>query len=500
VIDRRTSRTVPARVSVTGPDGRSFAPDDAWRHSDEAFDREERKFEFSYFHTPGASEVTVPAGRVTVEATRGLEYGSFSGQVTVPAGGQVAVRIVLDRIADLRSAGFYSGDLHVHMNYAGAYRNTPEHLALQARAEDLAVIENLVVNKEQRVPDIAYFMDRPAPPWTQGALIVHGQEYHTSFWGHTAVLGPRDHFLIPPYASYVNTAASSPHPNNPAIFDMAHRQGALTGYVHPFDVPPDPAKMEEPLTHDLPVGAALGKVDYLEVVGFSDHLATSGVWYRLLNCGLRIPAGAGTDAMADYASLRGPVGLDRVYVKTAGPLDHARFLAGIRAGRTFATNGPLLRFTLGDASPGDEIRLPAGGRTLQAHVTLASIVPVDHLEIIGNGRTIADLTLSGERRTATLSRGVPVTRSGWYLLRAYADRPEHPVLDIYPFGTTSPIYVVVGGEPVRSQDDAAYFLAWIDRLEKATREHKGWNNGAEKEAVLGDIARARAFYLEQVGP
>ena len=38
----------------------------------------------------------------------------------------------------------------------------------------------------------------------------------------------------------------------------------------------------------------------------------------LLNCGLRIPAGAGTDAMANYASLRGPVGLNRVYVEQNG--------------------------------------------------------------------------------------------------------------------------------------------------------------------------------------
>jgi len=500
VVDRRTSRTVPARISVMGPDGRSFAPDDAWRHSDEAFDREERRFEYSYFHSPGASEVTVPAGPVTVEATKGLEYGLFSRRVTVPAGGLAQVRIVLDRIADLPSKGFYGGDLHVHMNYAGTYRNTPAHLALQAMAEDLAVVENLVVNKEQRVPDIAYFMDGPAPPWTKGTLIVHGQEYHTSFWGHTAVLGPKDHFLVPPYASYANTAAASPYPNNPAIFDMAHRQGALTGYVHPFDADPDPGKMEEPLTHDLPVGAALGKADYLEVVGFSDHLATSRVWYRLLNCGLRIPAGAGTDAMADYASLRGPVGVDRVYVKTAVRPDHARFLAGIRAGRTFATNGPLLEFTLADRGPGDEIRLPAGGGALRARVTLNSIVPVDHLEIIGNGRTIAELPLSGDRRSAAVSRDIPVTASGWYLLRAYADRPEHPVLDIYPFGTTSPIYVVVGGGPVRSPGDAAYFLAWIDRLEKAAREHGGWNTAEEKESVLGDLARARAVFLEQAGP
>jgi hypothetical protein len=258
--------------------------------------------------------------------------------------------------------------------------------------------------------------------------------------------------------------------------------------------------MEEPLTHDLPVAAALGKLDYFEVVGFSDHLVTSGVWYRLLNCGFRLPAGAGTDAMANYASLRGPVGVDRVYVKTGARPDHAAWLRGLRAGRTFATNGPLLEFSLGGKAIGDELRLPPGSHTVQARATLRSIVPIDSLQIIGNGRVVADLPLSGERTTATITRSIPITASGWYVLRAYAAHPEHPILDIYPFGTTSPIYVTVGDGKVHSRDDAAYFLSWIDRLEKAAREHKGWNTAAEKEAVLDDFARAREVYLEQVTP
>ncbi len=500
VVDGRTGRTVPARVSVTGPDGRAFAADDSWRHADEAFDRSRSRFEYGYFHTSGASEVVVPAGPVTVEVLRGLEHRPVVRQVMAPPGGAVPVRVTLQRIADLPSLGWFGGDLHVHMNYGGAYRNTPKHLALQGRAEDLAVIENLVVNKEQRVPDISYFPGGPAPALDEGTLVAHGQEYHTSFWGHTGILGPRDYFLMPAYAAYVNTAASSPFPNNPAVFDLAHGQGALTGYVHPFDTPPDPAKMGEALTHDLPVAAALGKVDYFEVVGFSDHLVTSDVWYRLLNCGFRLPAGAGTDAMANYASLRGPVGVDRVYVKTGGRPDHAAWMRGLRAGKTFATNGPLLEFSLGGKGIGDELRLPSGRHTVKARATLRSIVPVDHLQIVGNGRVVADLPLSGERTTATATHGLEIEASGWYVLRAYAEHPAHPILDIYPFGTTSPIYVTVGDGRVRSRDDAGYFLAWIDRLEKSAREHQGWNTAAEKEAVLNDFTRAREVYLEQVTP
>ena len=49
------------------------------------------------------------------------------------------------------------------MNYGGHYRNTPENLARQARAEDLDVVYNLIVNKEERVPDIGYFRAGPRP-------------------------------------------------------------------------------------------------------------------------------------------------------------------------------------------------------------------------------------------------------------------------------------------------------------------------------------------------
>ena len=76
------------------------------------------------------------------------------------------------------------------------------------------------------------------------------------------------------------------------------------------------------------------------------------IWYRLLDCGLQIPAGAGTDAMANYASLRGPVGHEpRVRARRPVPLTREAFLAGLKAGRGVATNGALLHLKVGDASP-----------------------------------------------------------------------------------------------------------------------------------------------------
>ncbi len=501
IVDKASGRAVPARVSVEGPDGRYFAPDDAWRHADDAFDRGERRFEYSYFHTTGASELMAPAGRVRVEITRGPEYRVFRREVALEKGEARTLEASLERIADMRARGWWSGDLHVHMNYGGAYRNDPKRLASMARSEDLHLVENLIVNKEQRVPDIGYFTGKPDPASTDDLLILHDQEFHTSFWGHTGLLGLTENILIPDYAAYVNTAAASLHPPNAVVADLARAQGAVLGYVHPFDREPDPYNPDAPLTHEIPVGAALGKVDYYEAVGFNeDPFATQNVWYRLLNCGFRIPAGAGTDAMANYASLRGPVGINRVYVKLGPRLEYRAFLEGLKAGRTLATNGPLLEFSLGGKEAGAEVRLPAGTHSLEARVTLRSFVPLDHLEIVGNGRVVAELPLSGEGATATATRKIAVERSGWYVARAWSSRAAHPVLDFLPFGTTSPVYVTVGDAPVRSPEDAAYFIAWIDRLVHAARVHPGYNTAAEREEILRLLTDARAVYVERSRP
>ncbi len=488
-------RQVSARVSISSPDGRGYAPNDAWRHADEAFDRAERQFEYPYFHSDGVVDVTVPAGLTHIEVWRGPEYKVRRADVDVPAGRHRLLRVTLERLDNLPRRGWWSGDLHVHMNYGGAYRNTPRHLAFQARAEDLHVVENLIVNKEQRIPDIAYFRTDADPASGPGFVLMHAQEFHTSVWGHMGLLGLRSNYVIPDYVGYPNTAAASLYPNNAAVADLAHAQGGLVGYVHPFDTKPDPADTTEALAYELPVDVALGKVDYLEVMGYSDHLITSEIWYRLLNCGFRLPAGAGTDAFPNFASLRGPPGLARVFVQSGVKLDHRRWLAGLKAGRTFVTNAPLLEFSLGGRGIGAEIRLSAGSHRLSARVGLRSNVPVDHLEIIGNGKVVATIPLRGDRTMAKDSVSIPVTTSGWYVLRAYADRATMPVLDLYPFASTSPIYVQVGDAPVRSTEDAEFFVRWIGRLETVARASTAWNTPAEQALVLRNLADARAVFL-----
>jgi len=499
-VNDESGKPVPTRISVTAVDGRAYAPDDSWMHADDNFNRAERSFEAHYFHSRGKSVVTVPVGRVDIEILRGFEYEFEKRSVDLApqATATLAVRLRPLAIPEEPGTLWASGDVHVHMNYTGTYRNTPQHLVEQAEAEDLAVVQNLIVNKEQRIPDIAYFSSQPDPNSNSSTMLLHGQEYHTSYWGHLGLLNLSDHFLLPDYAAYPNTAAASLWPTNADIADFAHAQKGVVGYVHPFDQIPDPAK-DPALTNELPVDVALGKVDYIEVLGFSDHKSTAAVWYRLLNCGFRLPTAAGTDAMANYASLRGPVGLNRVYVGVPqDSSDIQAWLHSLRSGRTFATNGPLLGFRMDDHEPGAELKLPADKTEVKFSAWVRSIVPIDHLQIVCNGEMVRELALNQSHMTADVTGQLQLPRSGWCLLRAWSEKAEHPILDLYPYATTSPVYVTVADRPTTSPEDARFFIAWINRLTDAANAHADWNSPAEKSRVLDLLSRARKVYEQQI--
>ena len=492
-------KPIPARISIVAADGRMYAPDGAWIHADDGFDRHRRKFEVQYFHTAGDARITLPPGPTWVTVWRGMEHEIARQMVVVAAGQPADLRMTLRPLPlpSNWSKQWQSADVHVHMNYGGAYRATPETLVRQADAEDLDVVFNLVVNKEQRFPDIDYFSTAPDKASTPAVLLTHSQEFHTSYWGHLGLLGLSDHLLLPGYVAYANTAAASLYPTNGAIADLAHSQRALVGYVHPFDETPDP-KASAALTNALPVDVALGKVDYYEVLGFSEHRTSAAVWYRLLNCGFKPAAAAGTDAMTNFASLRGPVGMNRVYALTE-PADTpaaraTNWLAALRAGRTMATNGPLLGLSINGQPPGSEISLSAGQGTLRYEGFLRSIVPIDHLELIVNGKVARTIRLDRKQTTASFEGTLNVSGNGWVLVRAWNDGAMPDILDLYPYATTNAVFYRTEGAATRCGPDAEYFLAWLARLEAAAGAHEGYNTSREREATLAEIRAAREAY------
>ncbi|MCB2099003.1 MAG: CehA/McbA family metallohydrolase [Parvularculaceae bacterium] len=482
-----------ARVSVRAKDGRDYAPEGALIRADDYRDPA-RAIEAHYFHSDGDDVIMLPPGEAEIRVWRGLSSLPVMKTVNVPRGGG-ALEITLDDLgADF--ADWKSGDVHTHMNYGGAYRETVEGYARQADAEALDLAFNLIVNKEQRIPDIGAFTPVPARPEGAHAVIAQAQEFHTSIWGHLGLLGLDDHVLITDYVGYPKTAVASLYPDNATVATLAHEQSALVGYVHPYDPPaPDP-KQTGRFSHSLPADVALGLVDYLEVVGFSDHRITEGVWHRLLNCGFRLPAAGGTDAMTNYASLRGPIGLNRTFVDlregaSDDPAALTRaWLDGLKAGKSFATNSALLKFEIAGTGPGGDIKLSKGAHTLKYSARMESIAAVKSLEVIVNGAVAATLPLTDDGKSARAEGEITIEKSGWISLRAASDEASPDVFDLYPYAVTSPIYVTVDGKPARSREDADYFIAWIDRL--IDHAAKGeFNTDDEREIVIANFRKAR---------
>lgn len=484
------NRPLAARVTALGADGRHYGPADAWMHADDGFDRKQQSHEHHYFHCNQRCRLIAPLGELTMTVQRGPAWRPVIRTLDLKPGENTVSVTLESHLLPAEFGEHLDADLHVHMNYGGHYRQDLSGLAAQAAGEDLDLVYNLIVNKEERIPDIAEFTTVPAN--VGDVTIFQAQEYHTSYWGHLGLLHLDDHFLTPDFSSYRHTAMASPYPHNAVIADLAHEQGALVGYVHPYDLAPVP-ESDVRLSHTFPADVALGKADYIEVVSFADHLATASVWHRLLKLGYRIPAAAGTDAMSNYASLRGPLGLNRVYLRTVDRTPEA-LKAAIRGGHGFVTNAPLLGLTVNGVMPGDTVRLADSGPDVEVRLAVRSPAPVPHIELLYNGEVIRTVEAGDDGRRADATFTLRLDQGGWLLLRAWGPEPHPLVQDLYAYGTTNPVWIESTGPAPRSPEDAAYFLKWLDRVIEHAAARDEYNTEAEREDTLDYLRSARAVF------
>jgi hypothetical protein len=104
------------------------------------------------------------------------------------------------------------------------------------------------------------------------------------------------------------------------------------------------------------------------------------------------------------------------------------------------------------------------------------------------------LKLDDTRDSADVRGTIPLSESGWCLLRAWSEKAQYPVMDNYAYATTSPIYINVAGAKPRSPEDAKYFAAWIARTTEITEKYPDWNSSHEKQTVLQRLRDAQDIY------
>ncbi|MDB4891813.1 MAG: hypothetical protein JWL61_3668 [Gemmatimonadetes bacterium] len=447
----------PARLSVVDQQGHPVLPEHGQPRSD-------GQNGIVFFYSPGEMELVAPVGSVTITAVHGLATPLQTETVQVTSGQTRAVELELTPVWDARAAGWYSGDHHFHLNFGGQFPLVPSDLLPLLRGEDLDVATPLIGNLANRFEHGDY--------WTwhrldQAPLIRFGQEVRPSL-GHTGLIG--DESLFWPWTYGAGTQVY-PQDDISNVDPLTHarREGGIGTYMHPVQAPGDPFVNAETLAAiptELVADGVEGVLDAIEVACvWSDEIATAEVWHRLLSLGMPIAPNAGTDVMADF--YRTPaLGATRIYVRLDGgrqQLSFGDYLAALKAGRSFVTNGPLVELRVDGKQPGEI--LSRGERPVPFTLELHSAVPVDSVAILVNGVVAWHVKPTLVNGSQHLSGTVAVPAGGWVAAVALGPKTtQWPAMDSYSYAHTAPVWIghVGSSDPVAARAAARDLLRALD--------------------------------------
>ncbi len=460
VTDEATGRPTPVRLAFRSRDGRYIPPyghrteiNEAWFQD---YGGDVKVMDSPFAYVDGTFQVELPVGDVFVEITKGFEYAPVRQRLQIQAG-QRDLELKIAPFIGLRAKGWMTADTHVHFL-------SPSTAVLEGQAEGLNLINLLAAQWGDLFTNVG---DLPHGPLTSAdgqTTVWVGTENRQHLLGHVGLLGGRGEPVFPMSASGPGESyLGDPVWTSLADWtDACRKRGGLAVAVH-FPYP----------TAELAADMVLGKIDAVEIYPYGDYFNTLRIrdWYRYLNCGYRVPCAGGTDKMGAYM----PAGANRTYAYVGDErFDFANWAAAVRAGRTFATTGPLLLLEVDGRMPGAEISIGANGGSVQAVVDARSFVPFHRLELVQNGRVVASRDAPGGTRELKLDEKLKIAGPGWIAARCVS---KHGPTTNWRLGIqahTSPVYVRVPGQELFSPVAASYMLTliegsrtWLDTL--ATR-------------------------------
>ncbi|NIO29910.1 MAG: hypothetical protein GTO29_15310 [Candidatus Latescibacteria bacterium] len=480
VLDSSTGEELPARCSVIDTWGYSRRPlTAALYHTAEG----------GYFYTSGTFDLFIPVGTTLIRIGRGPEYEPIIDSVQVL--GDTTLVYSLNGVADMSDLNWYSGDCHVHINHSGGtYTLEPEDAHLLGRAEDINVVNCLDQDY--------YFTGAPDSSSSTECIVYMSEEYRSGTYGHMGLLGLKQ-LWFPQWSHW--------WPMNLHVAEAIHMQaGGLVIPAHPVTTD-DFSQIDQwpgtGLALELPVDVARGEVDAFEVMSYSNYLSGGielEMWYRLLNCGFKLPACAGTDAGVNRAHDR-PLGAFRTYVHIPdGEFNFENWAAQLAKGKTFVTNGPLItRFDLKGLMPGDSLSLPEASWRILGWLSVQSAHPIDKAEIITNGEVLHTFIPGGDQRSISTPFALHIDSSMWVAARVTGvDTSWHLVGDTL-FAHTSPVYFRIGEARIVKQEDAEFFVEWIEDLESLAEEEGEWPDSSAASRAFNELAWAREYYASLAG-
>jgi hypothetical protein len=450
VVDEDTRRPVPCRIAFQTPDGVPFAPHGHHEHLftglpdwNGDIGGDVRLGQVTYAYIDGRCEGWLPRGPLIVDVARGFEVEPLRTRVRIEPG-QTELRLGLRRWSDLAAEGWHSGDTHVHFL-------SPQGALAEAAGEDLAVVNLLQAQWGHLFTNTEDFTGGPLASPDGRRVVWVSQENRQHILGHLNLLGLREPVM--PWATGgpgEGEVGGGLDTTLARWADDGHARGATVIAAH-FPTP----------NAEVAALVATGRVDAVEM--FDQLEYEHAEYYRYLNAGYRLPLVAGTDKMSSGT----PVGLYRTWARLADgeAFSFDAWVAAVRAGRTFISSGPILRFTVEGRSIGDVLEVPAGA-TIEVEGEARSIFPIHSLQLVERGRVVDEVADGAGTRSLQLRSRVRVEGPTWLALRCggpgyrpirHFDERRRGVM-----AHTGPLYVAPGGHyDLRDAGTEEYLLTLI---------------------------------------
>ncbi|MDA0347383.1 MAG: CehA/McbA family metallohydrolase [Verrucomicrobia bacterium] len=420
---------------------------------------------------------------------------NLSGQA-----GQTIVRTFkLKQGIDMQARGWMNADSHVHSL-------SPEGALRQMEIEDVDYTNLMFIGPEHPLYTRGLVTGKPNPVSTKDRIVYVSQEVRDMEQGHMTLMGMKD--PIEPVLVYTGTGKTEPTPlpNEPLNWQVTqrmHDQDGLAFHAHFLFWP----------GHGSAVGGALNLLDGLEwtstdivnnnrrtrqglvIPGYETKPTgtdSGKLYYRMLNCGVRLPLIGGTDKM----SAARPIGsVARTYA-SVDEWSHDGLMNAIREGNTFVTNGPLLSLSANRKPIGGDLQFSGDGPfTVEVTGSCFTQRPINYLQIIQDGEVVYEVRNEDFQQRTRIEYPLRFEKSGWVALRAGHDTPDPEDWWGYTMAAhTSPIYVTVNSQPPANKDDASYLLARLDTTLRWAETEAIWSNPETRKTAIDSFQKARSFY------
>ena len=513
VVDADTGKLLPHRIRITDTQGRYYPPLGHTELGELEGHVDNVTLEPDTVNRGNRSWAMIDDGVATaplrahdgyaIRIAHGFEYEQpvIFLNLTDKAGQTIERTFKLKRGIDMQARGWMSADSHVHSL-------SPEGAMRQMAIEDVDYTNLMFIGPEHPLLTRGFVTGRPHPASTSERIVYVSQEVRDMNQGHMTLMGMSQ--PIAPVLVYTGTGKTElvPRPNEPLNWQVTqrmHQQGGLAFHAHYLFWP----------GYGSAVGGALNLLDGLEwtstdivnnkrwtrqglsVPGYEIRPTgtdSGKLYYRMLNCGVRLPLIGGTDKM----SAARPVGsVSRTYAKV-DEWSHNGFLNAVRNGRTFVTNGPLLNLTANDAPIGSELRFSGSGPfTVNVEGECFSQRPINYIQVIQDGDVVHEIRADELPQSTELRCSVTFEKSGWIALRAGHDTSDPEDWWGYTMAAhTSPIYVSINDTPPSHSDDARYLLARMDLTLDWAQTNAIWSSSSSRQTAVESFREARLFYAE----